>query len=37
MHTILEDAEIVALLSKEVVSDDGRGMIDSKKPKFLKS
>lgn len=37
MHTILEDAEIVALLSREIVSDDGRGMIDQNKPKFLKS
>ena len=31
------DAEIVALISKEVVSDDGRGMVESAKPHFLKS
>lgn len=37
MHTILEDAEIVALMSKEIHSNDGRGMIDQMKPKYLKS
>lgn len=37
MHTILENAEIVALISKQVYDDETTGMIEKKKPKFLQS